>query len=63
VPDERLDDFQRRPRFPLGPPPLEIRGQLTVRAQDFLIAHVLFAGAVPWRGGLPSFDHAIGSSP
>jgi hypothetical protein len=61
--DKTLDDFQRGPGFPLSSLSFEVRRQFPICAQDFLIAGVLFAGAVPWRGGLASFDHAIGSSP
>ncbi len=42
---ERLDDFQRRARFALGAPSLEVGGQLAVGANDLLIAHGLLGRA------------------
>src|SRR5262245_41866310 len=48
--DECLDDFQRRTRFALGAPALEIRGQLPVGAQDFLVADIVVS-RVTVRGG------------
>jgi hypothetical protein len=58
---EGLDDFQGCAGFAPGPASFEIRRQLAIRAQDFLIAHLLFASAVTGDCGLASFDHTVGS--
>jgi hypothetical protein len=41
IAEEGLDDFQRRPCLAFRAAPLEIGGQFTVRAQNFLFAKFL----------------------
>ena len=47
--DVRLDDFQRRSRFALRPPPLEICRELLRRSKHFFIAHQLIMGEALFR--------------
>ena len=48
--DEGLDDLQRRSRFALGSPSLEVRRQFARGPQDFLVAN-LVVGRSTRRGG------------
>jgi len=41
IADEGLDDLQRGARLPLGPATLEIGGELTIGAQNLLLAKLL----------------------